>query len=45
MSDKELQKQMLSMLPEEFQDVYYDTMPEVKEMRKKMATNTIVKES
>lgn len=35
MSDKELQKQMLSMLPEEFQDVYYDTMPEVKEMRKK----------
>ena len=36
MSDKELQKQMLSMLPEEFQDVYYDTMPEVKERRKKM---------
>ena len=24
------------MLPEEFQDIYYDTMPEAKEMRKKM---------
>ena len=36
MSDKELLKQMLSMLPEEFQDIYYDTMPKAKEMRKKM---------
>ena len=36
MSDKELLKQMLSMLPEEFQDIYDDTIPEAKEMRKKM---------
>ena len=36
MSDKELLKQMLSMLPEEFQDIYDDTNPEAKEMRKKM---------
>ena len=36
MSDKELLKQMLSMLPEEFQDIYDDTIPETKEMRKKM---------
>jgi len=36
MSDKELLKQMLSMLPEEFQDIYDDTIPEVKEIRKKM---------
>lgn len=27
---------MLSMLPEEFQDVYDDTIPEAKEIRKKM---------
>ena len=36
MSDKELLKQMLSMLPEEFQDIYDDTIPEAKEMRKKI---------
>lgn len=36
MADKELLKQMLSMLPEEFQDIYDDTTPEAKEMRKKM---------
>ena len=36
MSDKELLKQMLSMLPEEFQDIYDDTIPEAKEIRKKM---------
>lgn len=27
---------MLSMLPEEFQDIYDDTIPETKEIRKKM---------
>ena len=27
---------MLSMLPEEFQDIYDDTIPEAKEIRKKM---------
>ena len=27
---------MLSMLPEEFQDIYDDTIPEVKQIRKKM---------
>jgi len=27
---------MLSMLPEEFQDIYDDTIPEAKEMSKKM---------
>ncbi len=27
---------MLSMLPEEFQDIYDDTIPEAKEVRKKM---------
>ena len=36
MSDKELSDRMLSMLPEEFQDIYYDTIPEAKEIRKKM---------
>lgn len=36
MSDKELLKQMLSMLPEEFQDIYDDTIPEAKKIRKKM---------
>ena len=35
MSDKELSDRMLSMLPEEFQDIYDDTIPEAKEMRKK----------
>ena len=36
MSDKELSDRMPSMLPEEFQDIYDDTFPEAKEMRKKM---------
>ena len=35
MSDKELSDLMLSMLPEKFQDIYDDTIPEAKEMRKK----------
>ena len=43
MSDKELLKQMLSMLPEEFQDIYDDTIPEVKEIRKKMGKKQNVK--
>lgn len=36
MADKEFLERMLSMLPEEFQDIYDDTIPEVKEIRKKM---------
>ena len=36
MADKEFLERMLSMLPEEFQDIYNDTIPEAKEMRKKM---------
>lgn len=36
MADKEFLERMLSMLPEEFQDAYDDTIPEAKEMRKKM---------
>ena len=36
MSDKEFLERMLSMLPEEFQDIYDDTIPEVKKIRKKM---------
>lgn len=36
MADKEFLERMLSMLPEEFQDVYDDTIPKAKEMRKKM---------
>ena len=36
MADKEVLEQMLSMLPEEFQDIYDDTIPEAKEIRKKM---------
>ena len=36
MADKEFLERMLSMLPEEFQDVYDDTIPEAKEIRKKM---------
>ena len=36
MSDKEFLERMLSMLPEEFQDIYDDTIPEAKEIRKKM---------
>lgn len=36
MADKEFLERMLSMLPEEFQDIYDDTIPETKEIRKKM---------
>lgn len=36
MSDKEFLERMLSMLPEEFQDIYDDTISEAKEIRKKM---------
>lgn len=37
MSDKDFLEQMLSMLPEKFQDIYDDTIPEAKEVRKKMS--------
>lgn len=36
MAETEFIERMLSMLPEEFQDIYNDTIPEAKEMRKKM---------
>ena len=36
MADKEFLERILSMLPEEFQNVYDDTIPEAKEIRKKM---------
>ena len=36
MADKEFLERMPSMLPEEFQDIYDDTIPEAKEVRKKM---------
>ena len=36
MADKEILERMLTMLPEEFQDIYDDTIPEAKEIRKKM---------
>ena len=36
MADKEVLERILSMLPEEFQDIYDDTIPEAKEIRKKM---------
>lgn len=32
MSDKVFLERMLSMLPEEFQDIYDDTIPEAKEV-------------
>ena len=32
MADKEFLERMLSMLPEEFQDIYDDTIPEAKEV-------------
>ena len=35
MADKEVLERILSMLPEEFQDIYDDTIPETKEMLKK----------
>ena len=36
MADKKLLEHLLSMLPEECQDIYDDTIPEAKEIRKKM---------
>lgn len=36
MADKEFFERMISMLPEEFQDIYNDTIPEAKEIYKKM---------
>ena len=36
MADKEVLERILSILPEEFQDIYDDTIPEAKEIRKKM---------
>ena len=36
MADKDFLERMLSILPEEFQDIYDDTIPEAKEIRKKM---------
>lgn len=36
MAETEFIERMLSMLPEEFQDIYNDTIPEANEMRKKM---------
>lgn len=36
MADKEVLERILSMLPEEFQDIYDDTIPEAKEIRQKM---------
>ena len=36
MAETEFIERMFSMLPEEFQDIYDDTIPEAKEMRKKM---------
>lgn len=36
MAETEFIERMLSMLPEEFQDIYNDTIPEAKVMRKKM---------
>ena len=40
MADKEFLERMLSMLPEEFQNIYDDTVPEAKEVRKKMSKKT-----
>ena len=40
MSDKEFLERMLSMLPEEFQDIYDNTFPEAKEVHKKMGKKT-----
>lgn len=40
MLDEEFLVRMLSMLPEEFQDIYDDTIPEAKEIRKKKGKKT-----
>lgn len=36
MAETKFIERMLSMLPEKFQDIYGDTIPEAKEMRKKI---------
>ena len=36
MADKKVLERILSMLLEEFQDIYDDTIPEAKEIRKKI---------
>ena len=36
MSDEKFLEKLLGMLPEEYQDIYDDTIPEAKEVRKKM---------
>lgn len=36
MADKEVLERILSMIPEDFQNFYDDTIPEAKEIRKKM---------
>ena len=36
MAETEFMERMLSMLPKEFQYIYDDTIPEAKEMRKKI---------
>ena len=38
MADKEFLERMLLMLPDEFQDIYDDTIPEAKEIRKKISS-------
>ena len=35
MADKEVLERIISMLPEEFQDVYDDTIPEAKEIARR----------
>ena len=36
MAGKDFLERILSMLPKEFQDIYDDTIPQAKEIRKKM---------
>lgn len=37
MADQKFLERILSMLPEKYQDIYDDTIPEAKEVRKKMS--------
>lgn len=41
MTDKEFLEWMLSMLPKEFQNIYDETIPEAKEVRKKMSKKAV----
>ena len=43
MADKDFLERMLSMLPEESQDIYDDTIPEAKEIRKKTGKISSIK--